>query len=234
MNRAPLIFLGVFLALAFSWTGIVLTNQVAYGNLTPIYDDAEEKIFPEATPGVAQRGQLVYQDLGCIYCHTQQVRRLGYGSDIERGWGERQSVPRDYIREKRVLLGTMRTGPDLRNIGARQADSTWHLLHLYDPQITSQGSVMPPYRFLFEMRKIVGEASPDAMNLPSSYVDGTPLPPHSVPTEGYELVPTERAKSLVAYLINLKDTYAYPETFNVFPEEEAEAEQSEAPAEEGH
>lgn len=47
-------------------------------------------------------------------------------------------------------------------------------------------------------------------------------------------MPTERAKSLVAYLINLKDTYAYPETFNVFPEEEAEAEQSEAPAEEGH
>lgn len=27
----------------------MLTNQVAYGNLTPIYDDAEEKIFPEAT-----------------------------------------------------------------------------------------------------------------------------------------------------------------------------------------
>jgi cytochrome c oxidase cbb3-type subunit 2 len=239
MNRAPLIFLGVFVALAFSWTGIVLTNQVAYGNLTPYYDETEEAVFPAATPGLASRGQLVYQDLGCVYCHTQQVRRPGYGSDIERGWGERQSVARDYIREKRVMLGTMRTGPDLRNIGARQADPTWHLLHLYDPQITSRGSVMPPYRFLFEQRKIIGQASPDALTLPTSYVDGTPLPPHSLPPEGYELVPTERAKSLVAYLINRKDTYAYPETFNVFPEEKpaAEGEAKAATAEsegEGH
>ncbi|MCF3649653.1 cbb3-type cytochrome c oxidase subunit II [Synoicihabitans lomoniglobus] len=235
MNRAPLIFLGVFVALAFSWTGIILTNQVAYGNLTPYYDETEEAVFPVATPGLAARGQLVYQDLGCVYCHTQQVRRPGYGSDIERGWGERQSVARDYIREKRVMLGTMRTGPDLRNIGARQADPTWHMLHLYDPQITSRGSNMPPFRFLFEQRKIIGEASPDAITLPTSYVDGTPLPPHSLPAEGYELVPTERAKSLVAYLINRKDTYAYPETFNVFPEDDAgEAEAKTESEGEGH
>lgn len=228
MNRAPLIFLGVFFALAFSWTGIVLTNQITYGNLTPYYSAEEGKTFPEAAPGIAARGKLVYEDLGCIYCHTQQVRRPGYGADDLRGWGERQSVARDYVLEEKVLLGTMRTGPDLRNIGARQADPTWHLLHLYDPQITSEGSIMPPYRFLFERRKIVGQPSPDAITLPPGYEGAPPVP------AGYELVPTERAKSLLAYLISLKDTYAYPETKNVYtpPAEESKPE-GEASAPEG-
>lgn len=226
MNRAPLIFLGIFFTLAFSWTGIVVSNQISYGNLTPYYAADEGKLYPEAIPGIAARGKLVYQDLGCIYCHSQQVRRPGFGADDLRGWGDRQSVARDYVREDKVLLGTMRTGPDLRNIGARQADETWHLLHLYDPQITSQGSTMPPFRFLFEQRQIVGQPRPDAMTLPASYRDGAPLPAHTLPRAGYELVPTDRAKSLVAYLISLKDTYAYPETNNVYvPEAPAAAEQ---------
>ena len=42
-----------------------------------------------ADPGIAARGQLVYADLGCAQCHTQQVRRPDFGSDQERGWGER-------------------------------------------------------------------------------------------------------------------------------------------------
>jgi cytochrome c oxidase cbb3-type subunit II len=211
MNRAPLIFLGVFFALAFSWTGIVLVNQISFGDLKPVYDESEGKAFPQQTAGLAARGKLVYQDLGCVYCHTQQVRRPGYGADIERGWGERQSVARDYIRESRVLLGTMRTGPDLRNMGARQVGAggrDWHYAHFYDPQITSKGSVMPPFRFLFETRAIIGEPSPKAIQrlLPAAYQ----------PAPGYEIVPTERAESLVEYMLSLKDVYAYPETKNVY------------------
>lgn len=212
MNRAPLIFLGVFFTLAFSWTGIVLSNQISYGSLTPYYDEAEGLVHPASVPGLAERGKLVYQDLGCIYCHTQQVRRPGYGADIERGWGERQSVARDYIREHRVLLGTMRTGPDLRNVGARLTDPTWHYQHLYDPQITSPGSIMPPHRFLFETREIVGEPSSKAISLPPSHA----------PAPGYEIVPTPRAEALLAYLLSLNDTYAYPETNNVYVEPAAE------------
>ncbi len=206
MNRAPLIFLGIFFALAFSWTGIVLTNQIAYGKLEPVYDEGENKSFPEALPGLAAQGKLVYQDLGCIYCHTQQVRRPGYGGDIDRGWGERQSVARDYIRERRVLLGTMRTGPDLRNIGARQAGDAgreWHIRHMYDPEITSPDSIMPKYKFLFETRKIVGEPSTKAVQ--------RLLPASAQPAAGYEIVLTDRGNALIEYLLSLKDTYTYPE-----------------------
>jgi cytochrome c oxidase cbb3-type subunit II len=206
MNRAPLIFLGIFFAVAFSWTGIVLTNQLAYGKLEPVYDEGENKSFPEAISGVAAQGKLVYQDLGCIYCHTQQVRRPGYGGDVDRGWGERQSVARDYIRENRVLLGTMRTGPDLRNVGARftgEAGREWHIRHMYDPEITSPGSIMPKYKFLFETRKIIGEPSAKSVQ--------RLLPAGAQPEAGYEVVLTDRGNALIEYLLSLKDTYNYPE-----------------------
>lgn len=77
---------------------------------------------------------------------------------------------------------------------------------------------MPAYRFLFEERRIVGEPSAHALPLPASHA----------PRPGYEIVPTARAESLVAYLTSLKDTYAYPETNNVYKPvgEEADGEPS--------
>ena len=226
MNRAPLIFLGIFLAMAFSWTGIILTNQLAYGKLQPVYDENEGKSFPQAIPGLAEQGKLVYQDLGCIYCHTQQVRRPGYGGDIDRNWGERQSVARDYIRESRVLLGTMRTGPDLRNVGARfagEAGREWHIRHMYDPEITSPGSIMPKYKFLFETREIVGEPSPRAVQ--------RLLPESAQPPAGHEIVLTDRGNALIEYLLNLKDTYNYPEEASrVYVEPKPENEAGAQPA----
>ncbi len=200
MNRAPLIFLGVFFAIAFSWTGIVLTNHLSYADLQPVFDENEGKAFPQRLPGAAERGKEVYRDLGCIYCHTQQVRHAGFGTDLDRGWGDRGSVARDYIHEKRVYLGTMRTGPDLRNVGARFAGEggrDWHIQHFYDPQITSKGSIMPPYRFLFETRPIVGEPSADAVQ--------SKLPAHYQPPAGHEIVLTQRGKDLIAYMLALKD-----------------------------
>lgn len=206
MNRAPLIFLGVFFAIAFSWTGIVLTNHLSYADLQPVFDENEGKAFPQRLPGNAERGKEVYRDLGCVYCHTQQVRHAGFGTDLDRGWGERGSVARDYIHEKRVYLGTMRTGPDLRNVGARFAGSggrDWHIQHFYDPQITSKGSIMPPYRFLFETQPIIGEPSADAVQ--------SKLPAQYQPPAGHEIVLTQRGQDLIAYLLALKDGPLGPE-----------------------
>jgi hypothetical protein len=65
------------------------------------------------------RGEHVYAANGCVYCHSQQVRADYIADDIERKWGNRRSAPRDYIFERPVLLGKMRMGQDLANIGAR-------------------------------------------------------------------------------------------------------------------
>lgn len=235
MNRAPLVFLGVFFALAFSFIGLVLTNQLTYGGLTTHVDEEEGKAFPLLAPGLAQAGKLVYQDLGCVACHTQQVRREGLGSDIgenSRGWGERQSVARDYLREERVLLGSQRVGPDLRNLAARtNADGVeftadWLYRYLFDPKLVVRESNMPRYAFLFKTQQVVGEPSFKALDLPEGYAA----------RPGYEIVPTARAEALVAYLLSLKDTYAYPETQNVYtppaPEKKEEPRTEEKPAEE--
>lgn len=204
-------FCGIFFTLAFSWAGLVLAGHKQLGSLNTTTEriDGEtgnpvkgNPLYPAAPTGLAMQGKQVYMSMGCIYCHTQQVRRQGVGADYERGWGDRQSVARDYIWEERVLLGSMRTGPDLRNVGSRQPESEWHYLHLYNPQITSEGSIMPPFRFLYETRKIKeGIPSTKALNLPTEY---------SAP-EGYEVVPTHRAEALVAYIMSLRLDYSLPE-----------------------
>lgn len=204
MNNLPLLFLGIFFTLAFSWAGLILTSQVQYGGLQPIAMDEGEPLMPQAIVGEAQQGREVYIDQGCLYCHSQQVRRKGYGADFERGWGDRQTVPRDYILQPRVLLGTSRTGPDLTNVGQRIPSADWHHLHLYNPQFTSDGSIMPPYRYLYELRKIGDAPSPDALRIPDNF-------PNEQPPPGYEIVPTERARQLVAYLLSLKLDYQLPE-----------------------
>lgn len=219
MNRSPFFFLGLFAALALSWVGVVLVNQISYGRMTPVLDANEGAYFPIPLPGTAAQGRQVYKDLGCAACHTQQTRRPGYGVDDKHGWGTRQSVVREYVYEPHVLIGSQRVGPDLRYIGVRKDGQEgrdgrdWHYRHLYDAQLTSPGSIMPSYRFLFETREIVGQRSSKAIQ--------HLLPTDAQPPAGYEIVPTDRAEALVSYLMSLKDTYAYPEAANVYVAKEA-------------
>jgi cytochrome c oxidase cbb3-type subunit 2 len=195
-----LFFVGLFSALLISWLGIVIGSNVQLGSLPP-YDDGDGTTHPEWMPGVAAQGQLVYRDLGCIACHTQQVRRPSFGSDQARGWGDRQSVARDYIYQPAPQLGLQRVGPDLTNLGDRKpsapdADDLLNLLY-------SGNEGMPSYRFLFEMRQIGAGAQPSEKALK--------LTGALKPKDGWEVVPTLRAESLVGYLVNLKTTYTYPE-----------------------
>lgn len=141
-----------------------------------------------------QRGREEYIRQGCMYCHSQQPRDRRQAPDAERGWG-RPSVAGDYYYDKPHLLGTMRTGPDLLNIGARQPSADWQLGHLFQPRAYVPGSIMPAYPFLFDVKD---RAEPGDRVVA--------LPPGAVPP-GKVVVAQPRAQDLAAYLLALDRTY---------------------------
>lgn len=197
MNAGSLIFLASFFALATSWFGFVLMPQLQIGRQQPVELADSGQAYPPMRPGMARQGEQVYRANGCFYCHSQQVRPADFGTDTQRGWGGRQgsivqSVAEDYLYDRPAMLGTQRIGPDLANIGVRQTNATELLKHIYNPRISMPNSVMPPYRYLFETRKLkLGEKpSDEALN-----VAGV--------AAGYELLPKDEAKQLVAYLLSL-------------------------------
>jgi cytochrome c oxidase cbb3-type subunit 2 len=155
---------------------------------------------PEAlkpySPGQA-RGRNAYIANGCIACHTQQPSTTGAGiADAQRGWG-RASVAADYHYDSPPLLGTMRTGPDLFNIGERQPSEDWHLGHLYQPRLYVPGSVMPGFPYLFEIKNKAETTKGDRV---------VPLPEGAIP-DGKVVVAGEEALNLVAYLTGMKHNY---------------------------
>lgn len=113
------LFLGIFGTFAFSWTGLIFVPNLQIGHLDPQMDEDGTDVYPAPKSGMAERGRHIYAANGCNYCHTQQVRADYAGSDLDRKWGDRRSAPRDYIFERPVLLGKMRMGPDLANVGHR-------------------------------------------------------------------------------------------------------------------
>jgi len=123
-----------------------------------------------------------------------EIHIIATGSDIARGWGRRHSVAEDYLYDSPVQLGSLRIGQDLADVGARLPDANWQLIHLYAPQSMVPGSAMPPFRYLFQVRKIGPVPSPDALNLPKEFA----------PPSGYEVVPTAQARELAAYLLSLR------------------------------
>ena len=139
-----------------------------------------------------------YASLGCVTCHTQQVRRVETGFDVERGWGKRPSVPRDYVLQDHVLLGNSRIGPDLANLGLREYSDEWLHQHLFEPQSMIPSSLCPPSPFLY-----------DEIDEPVH----TDIEVTSVEDEDSTryIRPSLRANRLVAYLQSLKQDYELPE-----------------------
>lgn len=196
MKNGPVFFLGLLAAVGVSWGGLAIGSHKQLSALPPYYDDAQGQSFPARMNGIAARGQYVYADLGCAACHTQQVRRPGYGSDKERGWGDRQSVARDYIYQPRPQLGASRVGPDLATYGARMEKNPDAASQVYSLLYNGSAS-HPSYRFLFSEEPLVGQRSMKALNVASQ--------------AGTQVVPTERAQSLATYLLSLRHPFDYPE-----------------------
>lgn len=144
-------------------------------------------LIPVADTGVAAP---ILKAIGSVGAKAQVVV-TAVGPDIARGWGRRRTVAQDYIHDLPVQPGTSRAGPDLANVGSRRPDANWHLRHLYAPKADVSNSTMPPYRFLFEQRKV--SHAPAALKLYGEFAA----------PDGYEMVPTEDARALAAYLVSL-------------------------------
>ena len=91
------------------------------------------------------QGRDIYIREGCVGCHSQQVRP--FRSEVER-YGP-QSKAGEYVYDHPFLWGSKRTGPDLMRVGQKYNDN-WHFNHMWDPQSTSAGSIMPGYKWLFD------------------------------------------------------------------------------------
>jgi cytochrome c oxidase cbb3-type subunit 2 len=129
-----------------------------------------------------------------------EISIIATGSDIARGWGLRGSVAEDFLCDNPVQLGSLRAGPDLADEGTRLPDINWQLVHLYAPRSLMEGSMMPPYRYLFEVRKIGRTPSADALILPPELV-----------LAGREIVPKPGARELAAYLLSLRVDVPLPD-----------------------
>ncbi|MFP3976501.1 cbb3-type cytochrome c oxidase subunit II [Marinobacter sp. KMM 10035] len=209
MKRALAIMVGAALILLLATLTLVVM---------PYLQMSAEQVPPDLKPYTEQqqRGRQVYIANGCVYCHSQQPRDPSFApGDKDRGWG-RPSVPGDYAYDEPHLLGTMRTGPDLFNIGARQPSIDWQLMHLYNPRAIIKGSIMPSYPFLF--RHVEEPAEGDkVVNIP---------PPYG-PETG-KIVATEDALALAEYMLALDHTYPAP-TFPKKPPNSDEPKENRAP-----
>ena len=194
MTRISLLALGAFAIMAGAICLLILVPQA-------MLDDVQAP--PQLQPYTPQQlaGRHVYIQNGCLYCHSQQVRDPAFTTDVDRGWGARATVPADYVYDKPHLLGTMRTGPDLINVGQRLPDPDWQLIHLYDPRSLVEWSIMPGFPYLFE------EKDSSAVQ-PGDRVVTIPGP--RAP-KGKVVVAKPEAIALVDYLISLKRQYPVPE-----------------------
>ncbi|XMO85578.1 cytochrome-c oxidase, cbb3-type subunit I [Algibacter sp. AS12] len=108
-------------------------------------------------------GRDIYIREGCVGCHSQMIRP--FRSEVER-YGE-YSKAGEFVYDHPFLWGSKRTGPDLHRIGGKYSDN-WHFNHMYDPQSTSSGSIMPRYPWLItgsssELDKSMTEKKMEAM-----------------------------------------------------------------------
>lgn len=187
MNNEIKLVSGAMVMLALSTSALVVLPYLQVHDVLPV---------PGLKPYTSAelRGHEVYIANGCVYCHSQQPRAKAFAPDFSRGWG-RATVAGDYAYDQPHLLGTMRTGPDLMNIGVRQPSEQWQLGHLYQPRAYMPGSIMPSYPFLFEA-KAKADSGDVAVNLPPGYAPA-----------GQVVVARPQAVDLVKYLQSLNRSY---------------------------
>lgn len=171
--------------------------MLVLGELPPSLPNNSDGLgsFPLPLSGMALTGMRVYGTYGCAACHTQQIRQLSVTSaDVARLWGHRSSLMRDTLAHPVFFPGSLRIGPDLSSYALRQPNPAAIHRLLYASSGANAG--MPRYTFLYKVQKIQGARSARALDFPE----------HLRSRLGYEVLPTDEADSLVAYLLSLQPT----------------------------
>jgi cytochrome c oxidase cbb3-type subunit II len=221
MDTSNTLFGGIFGAFIVSCGAMVLIPHSQIGNLNPVAPEwdgtqlSAQNSYPIETQHI---GRIAYMANGCFYCHTQQVRDPQYGPDMERGWGVRRTVARDYLFENVPLLGSTRIGPDFANYGSgtwrnepaddpkkpAQRDAAWIYRHMFAPKTLVSDSKCPPQPFLFTKREVGSQPSPDA-----AHGEGR-----------FEWVPTTEMRNLAAYILGQNRSVPLAEAPTVIKPEE--------------
>ncbi|OEY71433.1 cytochrome-c oxidase, cbb3-type subunit I [Salegentibacter salarius] len=155
LERRP-VKLTIFATIAILIGGIV---QIVPSLMVDEYVPVISSVKPY-TP-LELEGRDIYIREGCVGCHSQMIRP--FRSEVER-YGE-YSKAGEYVYDYPFLWGSKRTGPDLMRVGGKYSDN-WHLNHMYDPQSTSSGSIMPSYKWIVtgELDKSDTEAKMEALS----------------------------------------------------------------------
>lgn len=137
LERKPVLFTGLAL-IAILIGGIIefIPTFLIKSNIPTI-----ESVKP--LTALELEGRDIYIREGCYNCHSQMIRP--FRSETER-YGE-YSKAGEFVYDHPFQWGSKRTGPDLARQGGKNPDS-WHFLHMYDPTLTSAGSIMPPYKWM--------------------------------------------------------------------------------------
>lgn len=206
--------------------------------------DQQTGIYHPKRTGRVTNGYEVYAENGCYQCHTQVVRPTYAGNDLmrpdfgglksdpDRGDTRRESNPFDYVGLDFAPIGVTRVGPDLINFGRRTierfrkelaeknpdmpsaelygramglAEATLYQ-RLYNPRLDpalTEWSTCPSLPFLFEKQEVKGQRSERALDVKVA--------------DGYQIVPTDKAKALASYLLSLQHDDAVPASMNHAP-----------------
>jgi cytochrome c oxidase cbb3-type subunit I/II len=119
---------------------VVLTVVAFVVFLPYVVFDPEPTVTTNPYTPLEQEGRDLYVSNGCLYCHSQFTRPL----DVTTS---RPSQAGEYAYDQPHQLGTLRTGPDLANIGLKRGDR-WEAEHLKNPRKFTPNSVMPNFSFL--------------------------------------------------------------------------------------
>lgn len=139
LERRP-VKLTIFATIAVLIGGLVqITPSLMVDDYVPVISNVKPY-----TP-LELEGRDIYIREGCVGCHSQMIRP--FRSEVAR-YGE-YSKAGEFVYDHPFLWGSKRTGPDLHRIGGKYNDN-WHLSHFYDPQTTSEGSIMPAYKWLIK------------------------------------------------------------------------------------